>query len=344
VVLQEVAAKSSRDPLLADLRLAQAAPASAATPNPQNQEVTIIADRLTYDRNTQVARGEGNLEVQQGETTIQAAQGIYRRRESQSLLTGGVTLREPGRVLTAARLEGNHRDKIFVFEENVLYRQMATSTPAGGSGSLTEELRQAETEVRAARLVYNSRTGTSEFSGAVEFIQRGRKAKANQAIITPEKVELRGEVVIEQIEGDWLARRLQNPQTQADVDQPTVIYANHVEIEQASGNARFFGQVVIVQANRAVEGDRAEYSDQEQIFRITAERAPVLLCDRGELNPIPRKTTEGLPGRDALDHLCRGANRLSGKLVTLNIKQDEYTVEGDGERQGMVQFRLTDAL
>jgi len=102
--------------------------------------------------------------------------------------------------------------------------------------------------------------------------------------------------------------------------------------------------VVIVQANRAVEGDRAEYSDQEQIFRITAERAPVLLCDRGELNPIPRKTTEGLPGRDALDHLCRGANRLSGKLVTLNIKQDEYTVEGDGERQGMVQFRLTDAL
>lgn len=344
VVLQEVAAKSSRDPLLADLRLAQAAPASAATPNPQNQEVTIIADRLTYDRNTQVARGEGNLEVQQGETTIQAAQGIYRRRESQSLLTGGVTLREPGRVLTAARLEGNHRDKIFVFEENVLYRQMATSTPAGGSGSLTEELRQAETEVRAARLVYNSRTGTSEFSGAVEFIQRGRKAKANQAIITPEKVELRGEVVIEQIEGDWLARRLQNPQTQADVDQPTVIYANHVEIEQASGDARFFGQVVIVQANRAVEGDRAEYSDQEQIFRITAERAPVLLCDRGELNPIPRKTTEGLPGRDALDHLCRGANRLSGKLVTLNIKQDEYTVEGDGERQGMVQFRLTDAL
>ncbi|MFS8814460.1 LptA/OstA family protein [Synechococcus sp. R60.4] len=342
VVLQEVAAKSSRDPLLADLRLAQADP--QATPAQQDQEVTIVADRLTYDRNTQIARGEGNLEVQQGETTIQAAQGIYRRRESQSLLTGGVTLREPGRVLTSARLEGNHRDKIFFFEENVLYRQMATSTPAPGGGSLTEELRQAETEVRAARLVYNSRTGTSEFSEAVEFIQRGRKAKANQATITPEKVELRGEVVIEQIEGDWLARRLQNPQTQADVDQPTVIYADRVEIDQASGDARFFGNVVIVQANRAIEGDRAEYSDQGQIFRITADQAPVLLCDRGELNPIPRESTAPLPGRDALDQMCRGANRLSGRLVTLNLERDEYTVEGDEQQQGMFQFRITDAL
>ncbi len=336
VVLQEVADVGSRDPLLADLRLAQATPAQ------QDQEVTIIADRLTYDRNTQIARGEGNLEIQQGETTIQAAQGTYRRRESQSLLTGGVTLREPGRVLTSARLEGNHRDKIFFFEENVLYRQMAASTPA--AGSLTEELRQAETEVRAARLVYNSRTGTSEFSEAVEFIQRGRKAKANQATITPEKVELRGEVVIEQIEGDWLARRLQNPQTQADVSQPTVIYADRVEIDQASGDARFFGNVVIVQANRAIEGDRADYSDQGQIFRITADQAPVLLCDRGELNPIPRESTAPLPGRDALDQMCRGANRLSGRLVTLNMEQDEYTVEGDEQQQGMFQFRITDAL
>jgi lipopolysaccharide export system protein LptA len=344
VVLQEVAGDSSRDPLLADLRLAQASPGPEATPNRQDQEVTIIADRLTYDRNTQIAQGEGNLEIRQGETIIQAAQGTYRRRESQSLLTGGVTLEEPGRVLTSARLEGNHRDKIFFFEENVLYRQMAASTPTPGGGSLTEELRQAETEVRADRLVYNSRTGTSEFSDAVEFIQRGRRAKANQATITPEKVELRGEVVIEQIEGEWLARRLQNPETQADVDQPTVIYADRVEIDQAGGDARFFGNVVIVQANRAIEGDRADYFDREQIFKISAEQAPVVLCDRGEVNRLPGESTQALPGRNALDQMCRGANRLSGKLVTLNIKQDEYTVEGDGQQQGMFQFRITDAL
>lgn len=344
VVLQEVAGDSSRDPLLADLRLAQASPGPEATPDQQDQEVTIIADRLTYDRNTQIAQGEGNLEIQQGETIIRSAQGTYRRRESQSLLTGGVTLEEPGRVLTSARLEGNHRDKIFLFEDNVLYRQMATSTPAPSEGSLTEELRQAETEVRAARLVYNSRTGTSEFSDAVEFIQRGRRAKANQATITPEKVELRGEVVIEQIEGEWLARRLQNPETQADVDQPTVIYADRVEIDQASGDARFFGNVVIVQANRAIEGDRADYFDREQIFKISAEQAPVVLCDRGEVGRLPGESTQALPGRNALDQMCRGANRLSGKLVTLNIKQDEYTVEGDGQQQGMFQFRITDAL
>jgi Protein of unknown function (DUF1239). len=74
VVLQEVAGDSSRDPLLADLRLAQASPGPEATPDQQDQEVTIIADRLTYDRNTQIAQGEGNLEIQHGETIIRSAQ------------------------------------------------------------------------------------------------------------------------------------------------------------------------------------------------------------------------------------------------------------------------------
>ncbi|MCF2970381.1 hypothetical protein L1047_04120 [Synechococcus sp. Nb3U1] len=344
VVLQELASDGDRDPLLADLALAQASPNPESTQDQQDQEVTIIADRLTYDRNTQIAQGEGNLEIQQGETLIESAQGTYRRRESQSILTGGVTLREPGRVLTSARLEGNHRDKIFFFEEDVLYQQMAAATPTPEGGSLTNELRQAETEVRAARLVYNSRTETSEFSDAVEFIQRGRKARAMQATITPEMVELSGDVLIEQIEGDWLAQRLQNPETQADVDQPTVIYADRVEIDQASSDARFFGNVVIVQANRAIEGDRADYFDQEQIFKITAERDPVVLCDRGDMNPIPRGSTEALPGRNALDQMCRGANRLSGKWVTLDMDRDEYTVEGDEAQQGMFQFRITDSL
>lgn len=344
VVLQELASDGDRDPLLADLTLAQASPNPEAAQDQQDQEVTIIADRLTYDRNTQIAQGEGNLEIQQGETLIESAQGTYRRRESQSILTGGVTLREPGRVLTSARLEGNHRDKIFFFEEDVLYQQMAAATPPPEGGSLTNELRQAETEVRAARLVYNSRTETSEFSDAVEFIQRGRKARAMQATITPERVELSGDVLIEQIEGDWLAQRLPNPETQADVDQPTVIYADRVEIDQASSDARFFGNVVIVQANRAIEGDRADYFDQEQIFKITAERDPVVLCDRGDMNPIPRGSTEALPGRNALDQMCRGANRLSGKLVTLDMDRDEYTVEGDEAQQGMFQFRITDSL
>ncbi|MGQ9838259.1 MAG: LptA/OstA family protein [Cyanobacteriota bacterium] len=344
VVLRELARDRTRDPLLADLSLAQVSPERESSQAQQDQEVTIIADRLTYDRNTQIAQGEGNLQLQQGETIIKSRQGTYRRRESQSILTGGVTLQEPGRVLTSARLKGNHRDKIFLFEEDVVYQQMPASTAAPEEGSLADELRQAQTEVRAARLVYNSRTETSEFSDAVEFIQRGRKARAKQATITPERVELRGDVVIEQIEGDWLAQRLQNPETQADVDQPTVIYADRVEIDQISSNARFFGNVVIVQANRAIEADRADYFDQEQIFKITAERDPVVLCDRGELNPIRRDSTEALPGRDALDQMCRGANRLSGKLVTLNMDRDEYTVEGDELQQGMFQFRIMDSL
>ncbi len=331
VVLQETPTGGPREGLLADLSLAQSQPADT------EEEVTIIADQLDYDRTTQIARGEGNLELRQGQTTIEAPQGSYRRIEAQSIMTGGVTLREPERILRSARLEGNHRDKIFLFEEDVLYTQMGTAGDPEGGG-FSSEIRQSETEVKAARLVYNSRTETSEFTDNVEFIQRGRQAKADQARITPELVELIGDVEIQQIDGDWLAQRLESTEAQADVSRPTLIFANRVEIDQATSDARFYENVVIVQENRAAEGDRAVFYDGSQTFELIADGTPVLLCDRNdEAGSIARSTIEGLPGRDALDVTCRGANRIQSQLITLDMANDTFSASG----QSQMQFRVT---
>ncbi|MDX2270408.1 MAG: hypothetical protein NW237_00445 [Cyanobacteriota bacterium] len=337
VTLREVnRSQANGDPLLADLTLVQAEPADSP-----EQEVTIIADQLTYDRNTQIAQGEGNLEIQQGETVIAAPTGSYRRKESQSVLTGGVTLREPQRVLQAARLEGNHRDKIFLFEENVVYTQLAEGSPTSGEETLTEELRRAETEVKSTRLVYNSRSETSEFSDNVEFIQKNRQATAQQARITPEQVLLEGDVTIQQIRGDWLARRLDNPETQADVDRPTLIFADRVEIDQATSDARFYDNVVIVQSNRAAEGDSAIYSDRLQTFELLAESAPVLLCDRGTTAELLPDSIESLPGRDALDVTCRGANKTQAQRINLDMANDTFTAIGSEKGQSSIQFKVT---
>ncbi len=333
VILQEKPSGSGdgvADELLADISLAQ------AQPTEEEQEVTIVADQLDYDRNTQIAQGQGNLEILQGETVIKAPQGSYRRQESQSILSGGVTLEEPRnnptRVLKSVQLEGNHKDKVFLFEQDVIYTQLSeTEAPTGEDASMTDELRRADTEVRASRLVYNSRTEVSEFSDNVEFIQKGRLAKSEEAIITPELVTLTGAVEIQQIDGDWLARRFQDPEAREDISRPTLIFADRVEIDQATSNARFYDNVVIVQKNRAVEGDTATFFDAEQTFEIASNSAPVMLCDRGEAEDVPENSVEGLPGRDALDVTCRGANEIQAQLVTLDMANDTYSASGDGK-------------
>ncbi len=340
VILQEKNSEGNpegvADELLADVSLAQ------AQPSEEDQEVTIVADQLDYDRNTQIAQGQGNLEILQGETVIKAPQGSYRRRESQSILSGGVTLEEPRnnptRVLEAAQLEGNHKDKIFLFEQDVIYTQLSEAeAPAGEAASMTDELRRADTEVRASRLVYNSRTEISEFSDDVEFIQKGRRAQSEEATITPELVTLTGNVEIQQIDGDWLARRFQDPEAREDISRPTLIFADRVEIDQATSNARFYDNVVIVQRNRAVEGDEATFFDAEQTFEIASTSAPVLLCDRGDADDTSADSIEGLPGRDALDVTCRGANQIQSQLITLDMANDTYSASG----QSQMQFRVT---
>jgi lipopolysaccharide assembly outer membrane protein LptD (OstA) len=327
--------------LLADLSLAQANPSgevesepqSRTEPDPPDDEVTIVADELNYDRNTEVAQGKGNLELRQGETILRAPQGSYRRRESQSIMTDGVTLEEPLRELKSQRLEGNHKDKVFLFEGQVIYKQQPDPNADAADPS---DLKQSATEVNAEKLIYNSRSKISEFTGQVQFIQKGRKALSQEARITPELVTLTGDVRIEQIEGDWLAQRIQDPDAQKDLDRPTLIFADRVEIDQATSDARFFGSVVIVQENRAAEGDNATYFDGKQTFELASETVPVLLCDRGDVGTA-LATIEGLPGRDALDVTCRGANQIRSQLITLDMANDTFSAAG----QSMMQFRVT---
>ncbi len=382
VQLREISDGS--ESLLPDLQIAQnnTNHADPGPISPEDEELTITADQLNYDRDTQIAQGEGNLEIQQGDTLILAPEGTYRRRESESILQGGVTLDEPGRLLASQTMNGNHRDKIFLFEQEVLYTQypeadednpepianpdqpelqiqadeLVYNSPdqtskfssnviftrfeqpdTEGAGSDPQaELRRAETEVKSSELTYDATTEISEFIDNVEFTQRGRKATAARVVINPEQVILTGDVYIEQIDGNWLAQRFEDPDSQDMVSRPTLIFADRVEIDQATSDAYFYDNVVIVQANRAAEGDTATYVDSSQEFILNSDLKPVLLCDRGDVGDTDLQTVEGLPGRNALDETCRGANQIQSQRIVLDMLNDEFSAEG----QSSMKFRV----
>ncbi len=120
------------------------------------------------------------------------------------------------------------------------------------------------------------------------------------------------------------------------LERPTIIYAERVEIDQRTNDARFFQEVLIIQPSRAAEGDIATYLDGAQTLALTGESAPALLCDRGDGNTTDLSTVEGIPGQEALDVTCRGADRISSSLITLDMANDTFTTEG----QSQLQFRL----
>ncbi|MGF1577705.1 MAG: hypothetical protein ACFCU9_17555, partial [Cyanophyceae cyanobacterium] len=65
-----------------------------ATAEADPDTTVITAAQLSYDRNAQLARGEGNLVIRERGVRIQAPEGTYNRRDAQSSLRGGVMIQE----------------------------------------------------------------------------------------------------------------------------------------------------------------------------------------------------------------------------------------------------------
>jgi lipopolysaccharide export system protein LptA len=146
-------------------------------------DVAVEADRIEYDANANLVRGDGNVVVRQGDIEISGARGTYREQSGQSILTGGVTLKSPEWRLEAQRLVGNHRDRKYLLEGNVVYHQSPTS------------------EVRGPTAIYiaastNGGTATTKFVGPVAFRQPSWQATARAADVTASEALLRGDVRI----------------------------------------------------------------------------------------------------------------------------------------------------
>ncbi|WP_017328313.1 LptA/OstA family protein [Synechococcus sp. PCC 7336] len=322
--------------LIAATEQNQSSAAADLQPAPTPDTLTIEADRVDYNRETETASAEGNLVILQGETTIRAPRGVYQRRGSESLLMDGVVLQEPSRVLSSERMIGNHQDKIFRFEQNVVFTQLENPDRAGGE-SAVEEVQRSRTEVRSLRMIYDSQTKTATFSDSVELIQDGRQARSAEATIEPGTIFLSGNVQLEQVSGEWLARRTNDEEFREALSRPTRIYAERVTIDRQTNDIRFFDRVAIVQANRSAEGDEGIYREASQVLELSGTTEPARLCERGgEVDSEPQVDITGLSGSEAAAAYCRRADRISSPLIVFDMESNTLSTQGPSQ----FQFRL----
>ena len=95
------------------------------SPTIAQRDVSIAADTIDYDDNSALVVARGNFVVRQGGVELQGDRGSYNNISGQSILVGNAALIVGNRQFQAQRLEGNHRNEIFLLEGEVQV-QLAT--------------------------------------------------------------------------------------------------------------------------------------------------------------------------------------------------------------------------
>ncbi|MEM9537329.1 MAG: hypothetical protein AAGA40_16865, partial [Cyanobacteria bacterium P01_E01_bin.45] len=106
---------------------------------------------------------EGNFIVTQGGAELRGDRGSYNNASGQSILIGNTTLVVGDRQFNTQRLEGNHRNEIFLLEGHV-------KSPI-----------DSDLEVRSDAMVYRGATEAATFTGEVEVISEQWRIIANRA-------------------------------------------------------------------------------------------------------------------------------------------------------------------
>ena len=126
-------------------------------------EVAIEADTIDYNEESALVLAEGNFVVRQGGAELRGDRGSYNNLSGQSILIGNTTLVVGDREFETQRLEGNHRNEIFLLEGNV-------------KSPLDTDL-----EVRSDAMVYRGATEQATFTGEVEVVSGQWRITARQA-------------------------------------------------------------------------------------------------------------------------------------------------------------------
>ncbi|WP_017325353.1 LptA/OstA family protein [Synechococcus sp. PCC 7336] len=141
-------------------------------------QISIVADDVEYDDRGAIVRASGNFAIRQGRAEAMGPLGSYNNLTGQSIFTDGVTLSAGAQRFEAQRLEGNHRDELFLLEGNVVYRPNATLT------------------VLTSAAIYDATADRVMLSGPIELVHPQWRATAERVEVTAETIALSGNVQV----------------------------------------------------------------------------------------------------------------------------------------------------
>ena len=120
----------------ASLLLLATAPATAEEPEiafDRDQEVTIDAEELSYDRRADTVSASGKVEIRHGETLLRAERVEVNRKTEEALASGGAVLTDPNVTIRAREMHLNLTDETGMLSDVEIESETLGYSLRGGS-------------------------------------------------------------------------------------------------------------------------------------------------------------------------------------------------------------------
>ncbi len=270
----------------------------------QQRETRLTAAALRYEIKTEVADASGGVVLVQKDTTIRAPQMRFELRDEVTTATGGVEVVQDGGTLTAGSLRHQARTGDVVAEGGVkMVREGSTlvgrrlvanlnakkadvrdevtlvrapGAPPAGSDRVVRALAKDETTVTAARIVFRWEPNEAEAEGGVVVRQKDKTAWAARMLYSEpaNKLVLTGNVVVEQLSGEWLIREglatpPRDPQEQQALKSVTRLTSSRLTMTLKERDIVAEGPVKVTQKDRWASGDHATYTEATHLLVVT---------------------------------------------------------------------------
>jgi lipopolysaccharide transport protein LptA len=239
------------------------------------KDATIKAPQMRFELRDEITTATGGVEVEQGGGTLAAATLRYQARTGDVNAEGGVKMVREGSTIAGRRLVANLTAKKADVREDVTFVRAPGSPPAG-SDRVARALSREETKVTAARIVFRWDTNEAEAEGHVIVRQPDKTGWADRMVYSEaaNKLTLTGNVIVEQLSGDWLVREgvttpPRDPQQQQALRSITKLTCNRLTMTLKERDIVAEGSVKVTQKDRWATGDRATYTEATRVLVVT---------------------------------------------------------------------------
>ena len=239
------------------------------------KDATIKAPQMRFELRDEITTATGGVEVSQGGGTLTAASLRYQARTGDVAADGGIKMIREGSTIVGRRLVANLTAKKADVREDVTLVRGPGPAPAG-SDRVARALSKDETTITAARIVFRWDTNEAEAEGHVVVRQPDKTGWADRMVYSEASntLTLTGNVIVEQLSGDWLVREgvataPRDPQQQQALRSTTRLTCNRLTMTLKERDIVAEGLVKVTQKDRWATGDRATYTEATRVLVVT---------------------------------------------------------------------------
>jgi len=191
--------------------------ASGESSSGKTRFVTLIADEMKYNKDSEIAQAKGNVRIFEKDFEIRGSKMEIKGKSNKALISGGVRIAKEKTKITGNNMDADLSGQTYIISGNAALSQ-EDKLVSGETAFLDEEkgtvrlennvrffIKEENAILSCDAIDLSTENENGEASGSVLITQKEKRAKSDRAVYTSdsETVVMTGNVYIER-EGEWI--------------------------------------------------------------------------------------------------------------------------------------------